>query len=69
MLSTRAHAVRWILALWVVAFPALIVWTYLTSVQRYAESSVIFVGGLLLIPWLVGIIVLALLFRRWRTSA
>jgi hypothetical protein len=30
---------------------------------------VIFVGALLLVPWLVCIVVLALLARRWRATA
>lgn len=65
----RSRTVRWILVLWILAFPAIVAWSYLTSVERYAESSVIFVGGLLFVPWLVGTAVLALLSRRWGTTA
>lgn len=68
-MSNRSPIVRLVLVVWIAAYPAIVAWTYFTSVQRYAESSVIFVGGLLLLPWLVGIAVLAFLARRWRATA
>ncbi len=67
-LTTRSQAVRWVLVAWIVAFPVIVAFTYFTSRADYAVMSVTFVGGLLLIPWLIGVLVIALLARRWRTT-
>ncbi len=67
-MTTRSHAVRWVLVAWLVAFPVIVACTYVTSHPDYAVMSVTFVGGLLVLPWLVGVLVIALLARRWRTT-
>ena len=67
-MTTRSQAVRWVLVAWIVAFPVIVAWTYVTSRADYAVMSATFVGGVLLIPWLVGVLVMALISRRWRTT-
>lgn len=66
-MTTRSQAVRWVLVAWIVAFPVIIALTYLTSTSRYAVMSTTFVGAVVLIPWLVGVVVITLLWQRWRT--
>jgi len=53
---------------WIVAFPVIVAGTYVTSRADYAVMSATLVGALLLIPWLVGVAVMAFLSRRWRTT-
>ncbi len=67
-MTPRSQGVRWVLVAWFVAFPVIVAWTYVTSRADYAVMSATFVGALLLIPWLVGVDVMALLSRRWRTT-
>ncbi len=67
-MTTRSQAVRWVLVAWIVAFPVIVAWMYFKSTPDYAVMSATFVGALLLIPWLVGVLVMALLSRRWRTK-
>ncbi len=67
-MTTRSQAVRWVLVAWIVAFPVIVAWTYVTSHADYAVMSATFVGAVLLLPWLVGVLVMALLSRRWRTT-
>lgn len=67
-LTTRSLAVRWLLVAWIVAYPLIVGWTYLSSRADYAQMSAAFVGAALLLPWLVGVLVLALLWRRWRPT-
>ncbi len=62
-LSRRSIAIG--LVVWIVAYVVILVATALTN-SRYTESAVIFVGGLLLIPWLVGIALGVVLLRRSR---
>lgn len=67
-MTARSQAVRWVLVAWIVAFPVIVAWTYVTSRADYGVMGATFVGTLLLIPWLVGVLVMALLSRRWRTT-
>ena len=67
-MTTRSQTVRWVLLAWIVAFPVIVAGTYVTSRADYAVMSATLVGALLLIPWLVGVAVMAFLSRRWRTT-
>jgi hypothetical protein len=63
---------RWILALWLLALPALVAVLYITAAlsqteheRFYGTGGAIFIGGLLALPWIVGLVLLGwLVFRR-----
>lgn len=71
-MDSRSRRVRWIFATWLLALPVLVGVLYLmaafadTERERfYGTSGAIFTGGLLALPWIVGLIVLGwLAFRR-----
>ena len=63
---------RWIFALWLLALPVLVAVLYVTAAvsetereRFYGTSGAIFIGGLLALPWIIGLLVLGwVAFRR-----
>lgn len=69
---SRGRRLRLVLALWIAALPVLVGIMYITAVTSsddrdrfYGTSGALFIGGVLLLPWIIGIGLLAwLAFRR-----
>jgi hypothetical protein len=65
---------RWAFALWLVALPILVAGLFLMAAMEgdanarfHATNGAIFIAGLLVLPWVIGLLVLGwLAFRRRR---